>query len=102
MAVIYSLREIEAGVVSIPMVEAEGIKERGERLYSEKLRTVLEPTSAGEFLMIEPDLGRYFINEDPVSVIREAHAALPDKRFYRLRVRYESEYAIGTRLKRRE
>lgn len=53
-----------------------------------------------EFFMIEPDSGRYFVNKDAAAVIREAHAAIPDKRFYGLRVGCENEYAVGTRLRR--
>src|SRR5947209_12372222 len=99
MSVIYSLKEIEAGAVSISTAEAERLKERGERLYDEMLRDMLEPHHVGKFLLIEPDSGRYFVNKDSVAVIREAHAAIPDKRFYGLRVGYETEHAIGTTLK---
>ena len=102
MGVVYSLREIEAGPVSISATEAKEIKALGERLYDERLKAVLEPDHVGEFLMIEPDSGRYFVNKDAVTAIRDGHAALPDKRFYSMRVGFEAEFAIGTSLKRRK
>jgi len=66
------------------------------------LKAVLEPHHIGEIAMIEPDSEQYFVNKDPIAVVHEAHAAIPDKRFYRMRVGYEAEFSIGTSLKRRK
>src|ERR1700759_2850236 len=101
MGAVYSLREIEAGPVTFSEREYERLKERGEHLYDEKLAGELEAHHLGEFLLIEPDSGRYFAGRDEVAVMQEAHAAMPDKRFYMMRVSYQAIDVIGTSLKRR-
>lgn len=71
------------------------LAERGRKLYSEKLKALLEPQHNGRFLAIEPDSENYFLGDTDIDAIHAARKALPDKHFYLARVGYPTAYKIG-------
>lgn len=85
------LFEREAEALSL----REDIIERGKRVYEEKLRGELEPQHAGRFLAIEPRSQRYFLGDTDVEALLAAREAMPDNRFYLVRVGYETAHSIG-------
>ncbi len=60
----------------------------GQRLYDERLRDLLEPSQAGRYVAIEPDLGNYFLGDTGTEALLEARRALPEAMFYLTRVGY--------------
>lgn len=68
---------------------------RGIEFYEKHLKAELEPEHNGEFVAIEPDSGRYFLDKDEVQVILKARAEMPDKLFYFGRVGYDYAHKIG-------
>jgi hypothetical protein len=74
----------------------------GIEFYEEHLKSKLEPEHNGEFIAIEPYLGRYFLDKDSAQVAIKALAELPDRKFYFGRVGYKYAHKIGgSWLKRR-
>ena len=68
---------------------------RGDELYREKLKEVLEPEQMGRFVAIEPDSGRYFLGRTSSQAMALARAALPGKEFFLARVGYPAAHTIG-------
>ena len=67
----------------------------GIKFYEEKLKHLLEPEHNGEFVAIEPNSGRYFIDKDSTQVALKALAEMPDKKFYFARIGYKYAHKIG-------
>jgi hypothetical protein len=67
----------------------------GKKFYEENLKSILEPAHNGEFIAIEPDSGKYFLDKDSNQVMLKARLEMPDKKFYFARVGYEYVYKIG-------
>jgi hypothetical protein len=73
---------------------------RGIEFYEKHLKSQLEPEHNGEFVAIEPDSGRYFLDKDSTQVVIKARAEMPDKLFYFGRVGYKCAHKIrGSRFK---
>ena len=67
----------------------------GKKFYEEKLKAILEPAHNGEFVAIEPYLGKYEVDKDEVQVIIKARNEMPSKIFCLLRVGSEFTHKIG-------
>jgi hypothetical protein len=67
----------------------------GKKFYEERLKAILEPEHNGEFVAIEPYLGRYVVDKDEVQVMLKARAEMPDSKFYFGRVGYDYAHKIG-------
>ena len=75
--------------------EFSDLTRRGIEFYEKHLKSQLEPEHNGEFVAIEPDSGRYFLDKDSTQVALKAIAEMPDKKFYFARVGYEYAHKIG-------
>ena len=67
----------------------------GIEFYEKHLKSKLEPEHNGEFIAIEPYVGKYFIDKDEMQVILKARQEMPNKIFYLGRVGYEFTHKIG-------
>jgi hypothetical protein len=67
----------------------------GKKFYEENLKATLEPEHNGEFVAIEPYLGKYFVDKDEVQVMLNARRAMPESKFYFARIGYEYAHKIG-------
>ncbi len=65
------------------------------KFYEEKLKPILEPEHNGEFVAIEPYLGKYFIGETNTKAMLNALASLPESKFYFVRIGYKYAHKIG-------
>jgi len=63
---------------------------RGQRIYEEKLRSILEPEQCGRFVAIEPESERFFIGDTGTAALIAAHTAMPQHLFYLARVGYQA------------
>jgi hypothetical protein len=73
----------------------DDLAESGQRLYDERLRSLLEPEHEGQFVAIEPETERYFLGSTGLAALRAGRKELPDKLFYLLRVGYVATYRVG-------
>ena len=73
----------------------DALTERAEKLYADTLKPILEPARIGKFVAIEPDSGSYFVNDSDVEALLSAHAALPEKLFYLMRIGYDTAHQMG-------
>jgi hypothetical protein len=68
---------------------------RGQQLYDQQLKAILEPDHAGKFIAIEPDSGSYFVADTGIDALRAARAEIPGKLFYLVRIGHRAAYNIG-------
>ena len=68
---------------------------RGQRTYRQRLASILEPSHDGEFVAIEPNSGRYFVEKTATAALIAARTAMPDKLFYLARVGRETAHSVG-------
>ena len=73
----------------------EDLVERGQAFYDEKLREELEPEHTGRYVAIEPDSGRYFLDDTGSGALKAALAEMPEGLFYLARVGYRTADALG-------
>jgi len=73
----------------------EAVIARGQLIYEERLRTVLEHEHFGRYAAIDPETGRYFLGDTSAEALSAAHDALPESRFYLLRIGYRTAHTIG-------
>jgi hypothetical protein len=81
--------------VSHPRYTSEEIVRRGQALYDERLRPVVEARERGKFLVLDIETGEYEIDSDELSALRRAKEKNPDAALYILRVGYPAAYRIG-------
>ena len=67
----------------------------GKKFYEEKLKAILEPEHNGEFVAIEPYLGKYVVDKNRTQVMLKAMQEMPKSKFYFKRVGFEFTYKIG-------
>lgn len=67
----------------------------GKKFYESKLRPLLEPDHAGEFIAIEPYLKEYEIDKDEVQVMLKAKKRMPDSKFYFRKIGFEYAHKVG-------
>jgi len=73
----------------------DDLVERGQRLYDERLKAILEPEREGEFVAIEPESERYFLGQTGLAALRAGRKEIPDKLFYLLRIGSDAAYHLG-------
>jgi len=71
------------------------IAERGRRLYQENIRSLVEPSHSGQFLVINVNTGEYVVDVDDLAASRAARNRFPGAPRYSLRIGRESAYQIG-------
>jgi hypothetical protein len=77
------------------IVGKDDLAERGQRFYEEKLRQKLELECRGQYVAIEPESGRYFLDDTGTGALAIALAEMPEGLFYLMRVGYQTADSIG-------
>lgn len=54
---------------------------RGEDIYQQDLKQILEPEHNGKYVAIEPDSGQHFIGETKEEAVSKAKQEFPNKLF---------------------
>jgi hypothetical protein len=72
---------------------------RAEDFYESRLRHLLEPEHADEFVAIEPDSGDYFLGNTLSEAIGAARVSHPDKLAHAMRVGYKAAVHFGAQLR---
>ena len=82
-------------------VSNEEIGQRGQEIYENKLRALLETSeNIGKVVAIDVDSGDYEIADDLVVAGRRLQARRSDARMYTKRIGYNAVYAVGGSLVR--
>ena len=71
------------------------VSDRAEKLYEQKLKSLLEPTHRGQFLAIEPESGDYFLSDDFDGAINASRSVHPDRLAYVMRIGYPAVMELG-------
>jgi len=66
-----------------------------EELYETRLRAILEPKHEGEFLVIEPESGDYFLGKTLNEATQAARQSYPDKLTHAMRVGHRAALHFG-------
>lgn len=74
---------------------ANEIAQLGESIYSEKLRSQVEPDHKGEFLVLDITTGEYEIDASDVDALQRLRNRLPDAVIYGVRIGRRAAYRIG-------
>jgi len=75
------------------------IAARGERVYQEKLRHLLEPAHNGRIAVVNIDTGEYELDRDHLAAVKRARARWPEGLFYAVRVGFPTLGHIGARFR---
>lgn len=79
----------------MPIPASQDLAERAEALYAERLRQLLEPEHNGEFLVIEPDSGDYFLGRTLMEASRAAREKHPGRLTHVMRVGHKTAFHFG-------
>ena len=75
----------------------EEVASRGDTIYRQRLRGLVEPEHHGSFLVIDIETGAYEIDADDVLATKRLLAGYPNAVIYGLRVGFPTAYRIGGR-----
>jgi hypothetical protein len=76
---------------------ADEVVRRGEEIYQRDLKSKVEPTHNGEFLVLDIDTGDYEIDPDEVAALRRAVDRHPEGTRYIKRIGYSATHRLGGR-----
>jgi hypothetical protein len=80
-----------------PSNQPSSTVERGERLYRERLRCILEPDHNGECVAIDVESGDYEVDPSALAALDRARVRRPSGRFFLGRVGQDAFVRIGAR-----
>jgi len=78
-------------------LSAEEIARRGEAIYAERIRPLVEADHHGEFVVIAIDTGGYELDSDYYAALWRARDAFPDSLLHSVRIGYDAVHFIGFR-----
>jgi hypothetical protein len=82
-------------------ITSEEIQRRGETLYNERLRKVVETEeNIGRLVAIDVETGDYEVGEDLLAIARRLQSRHPDAALWTQRIGYNAVYAVGGSLVR--
>ena len=82
-------------MVASNQVPLNDMAARAERIYSERLRAILEPTHRGEYVVINVDTGEYEVDADHAAASDRAITKHPATSLFAMRVGYRSLGRLG-------
>lgn len=68
---------------------------KGEEIYQEKLKTMLEPSNNGKFVAIEVVSGEHFVGSTILEAVALARKKYPNRLLHTIKVGYEGVYKLG-------
>jgi hypothetical protein len=87
--------------MSHPRLSSAEITQRGQALYHDRLRALVEtPDYIGKLVSINVETGDYEIGEDLVSTSRRLQARQADAAIWTERIGFNAVYAVGGTLTR--
>ena len=75
----------------------EEVSARGEVIYREKIRSLVEPQERGKFVVIDVETGDYELDTNDATATKRLQKRRPDAVIYGMRVGYRAAYSFGGR-----
>ena len=72
-------------VSTLSTINPQELAEKGSKIY-DQMHSNLEKSHWGEFVAIEVDSGKYFIDKTDIEALMKARRQFPDKVFYMVKV----------------
>jgi hypothetical protein len=82
-------------VFTMPTHEKTELARRAEAIYEQRLKAKLEPEHRGQFVVIEPDSGDYFLGRTLGEAAWAASKVYPDRETYMLRIGWPVAVEFG-------
>jgi hypothetical protein len=79
-----------------PRYSSADVVARGQALYDQNIRRLVEPTHNGKFLVLDIETGEYEIDSSELAAVDRAKAKNPKAVLYLVRVGYPAAYRLGT------
>ena len=73
----------------------EEIERRGEAIYAERIRSLVEEAHRGEYVVINIESGEWEMGDDVLKLSRALHAKHPEGALYTLRVGHDYVVRLG-------
>jgi hypothetical protein len=77
------------------LIDPEIIAEKGEKIYQEKLKDVLEKDHKEEFVAIEVETEKYFLGKSPEEALENAKKEFTNRIFHLIRIGYAGVYKVS-------
>jgi hypothetical protein len=87
----------EGTIMGHPLYTKEEIAARGKALYSEQIRSKVEPEHVGKYLVIDVETGEYEMDADGNAASQRAYARRPGAPLFGMRIGYPAWGRIGLR-----
>ena len=78
-----------------PTLTSQEIAVIGERLYQDKLRTLVDPKHRGQYLVLDIDSGDYEVDEEDAAASARMLRRHPDGVLYGIRIGQPAAYDLG-------
>jgi hypothetical protein len=75
----------------------EKVAARGEEMYSQRIRSQVEATEKGKFVVIDIETGDFEVDVDDLSATKRALAKRPSAVLYGMRIGSPAAYRLGGR-----
>ena len=82
--------------MSLDALTPQQLAARGDQLYQEKLKPVLEPAENGRFVAIDVESGEYFIGDTILQAHEEAYKRFPNKVLHTIRIGHEGIFKLSS------
>ena len=69
---------------------------RGEAIYHEKIRALVEPKQTGKFVIIDVDSGDYEVDRQALAASARLRQRRPNAVSYGIRIGYKAAYTLGS------
>ncbi len=82
--------------MSHPRISDEEIDQRGQKLYEQRIRSLVEkPENIGKQIVIDVERGDFEIDEDGLAASRRLLSRHPGAALYGVRIGYNAVYSLG-------
>lgn len=75
----------------------EEVTKRGEEIYFNELKSQLENTNKGDYVVIDVDSKEYFVDNDLIQALDKAKQKYPDKLFFIVQIGTLQKPTLGYR-----
>ena len=82
-------------VTAAPKYDKGEVSDRGNQIYTEKIKSLVEPQENGKFIVINIETGEYEIDERALVASRRLRERCPDSVRFLAKVGYGAAYRIG-------
>jgi len=79
----------------VTTLSAEEIAHRGEAIYQERIRPLVEPDHHGDYVVISIDTGEYALDPVLIDALMRADGAFPNSLLHTVRVGYDAVVRFG-------